>query len=125
MPAQLGHETLRLDDLIGSLSGPEAGAIVIFLGCVRATEDGKPISGIRYEAYEGMAGKVLDEAAREARERFSAQVVVRHRSGLVPVGEPSLVVACSAAHRAEAFAAARSVIERIKRDAPIWKVDFK
>lgn len=125
MTVELVADSLPLGDIHSLLSGPERGAVVIFLGCVRATEEGRPITAIRYEAYEAMARRVLETAAREAGEQHAAEVLVRHRTGRVPVGEPSLVVAAAAAHRAEAFEAACAAVEAIKRDAPIWKVEFR
>lgn len=124
MSVELSHEPLVREDVFRELSGPEAGAIVVFLGCVRATENGRRIAAIRYEAYREMAEKTLGRLERRASERFAARVLVRHRLGEVPVLEPSLIVACAAAHRAQAFEAARWIVERIKKDVPIWKVEF-
>ncbi len=120
----LGTAPLGLDDLLGQV-GPEEGALVVFVGCVRATEAGSEIQGIRYESYSSMAETKLDRIAQDVGARFSARVVIRHRLGKVAVRAASLVVAVFACHRREAFAAARETVERIKRDVPIWKVDFE
>ncbi len=120
----LTQETLTLDDVIENLLDSSRGALVLFAGCVRGEENGQTISAIRYEAYKPMALKLLTEIAEEAEQKFGARVAVSHRFGEVPVEGVSLLVACAAPHRAEAFQAAQWIVERIKQDVPIWKVDF-
>lgn len=104
-------------------SSSTAGAVIVFLGVVRATEDGAPIAAIDYEAFVPMAehqfGRLFDELHR----RWPALESVRlqHRIGTVPPGEPSLWVEVTAPHRGEAFAACQWLIDEMKRVVPIWK----
>lgn len=101
---------------------PSAGAVVVFVGTARDETDGKRVVKLFYEAYATMAEKRLGEICEEARRRHGALLVaLRHRVGEVPVGEASVVIAASAAHRAQAFDACRAVIEEIKVSAPLWK----
>jgi MoaE-MoaD fusion protein len=95
---------------------PGAGAVVIFEGTTRT------VAFLDYEAYESMASERMAQIAAEEAERHSVcAVAVAHRIGRVPLSEPSVVIAVSAPHRGEAFAAARAVIDRVKAEAPIWK----
>lgn len=100
----------------------EDGAVLLFLGTVRATNERKRVLGMRYEAFGAMAERVLREIAGQASKRWSLSgVVVGHRTGELSVGEPSVVVAVASPHRAEAFEAGRWVIDEIKARLPIWK----
>jgi molybdopterin synthase catalytic subunit len=100
----------------------EMGAIITFLGVVRGTEQGQPIDGINYEAFEAMAlhqfGLILDQV--ETRWLIESVRLV-HRVGEVKAGEPSLWVEVVAPHRGEAFAACQFLIDEMKRVVPIWK----
>jgi molybdenum cofactor biosynthesis protein MoaC/molybdopterin converting factor subunit 1 len=114
--ASVTGEPLSIERLSATVGRPGAGAIVVFLGTTR------DVDRLEYEAYREMAEEriaaILDDcAARHGLEAVAAE----HRVGSVPLGEPSVVVAVSAAHRGEAFAAAREAIDRIKAEAPIWK----
>lgn len=101
---------------------PAAGAVVVFLGTAREATRGKAVVRLFYEAYAAMAEKRLAEICEEARVRHGAlRVALRHRIGDCPVGEASVVIAASAAHRPAAFDACRAVIEEIKVSAPLWK----
>lgn len=124
MAALLSRGPLSLDRAYAAVRSPERGAVLLFLGTVRASEAGRPISAIEYEAYEAMALRELEKAAALAAARHGAAVHAVHRLGPVPAGEPSVIVAAAAAHRAEAFAACRDVIEALKAAVPIWKTDF-
>ena len=98
------------------------GATVLFVGTVRDVNDGRPVTGMEYSAYAEMAELELAAIAREARERFGTpNIVIEHRVGTLELGEASVVIACAHAHRAQAFDAARHVIEELKRRVPIWK----
>jgi molybdopterin synthase catalytic subunit len=103
----------RLSRIVGDRG---TGAIVVFQGVTREV----PL--LHYEAYAEMAEQRITQIMRECVARHALRgAAVEHRIGSVPRGEPSVVVAVAAAHRAEAFAAAREAIDRIKADAPIWK----
>jgi molybdopterin synthase catalytic subunit len=98
------------------------GATLLFLGTVRDHNDGRPVAGMRYDSYADMAEKVLGQIADEAALRLGTdRIAVVHRVGDLAIGDVSVAIAASAPHRAEAFDAARYVIEEIKRRLPIWK----
>jgi MoaE-MoaD fusion protein len=112
----LTDEPLSLEALARAVSRPQAGAVVLFEGVTRDVER------LEYEAYETMARERIQVIMDECIARHGLQAAAAaHRTGSVPLGEPSVIVAVSAAHRAEAFAGAREAIDRIKDEAPIWK----
>lgn len=99
-----------------------AGGTCVFVGTVRDRSEGGEVSGLSYEAWEELAMKRLSEVAVEMLGKWEVRkVALLHRTGDLAVGEVSVVVACSAPHRAEAFEACRHGIERLKEDVPIWK----
>jgi molybdopterin synthase catalytic subunit len=109
-------EPLSLQALSEAVGDPGAGAIVIFQGVTREVER------LDYEAYVAMARERIEAIMRECVAAHDLRAAaVEHRVGSVPLGEPSVIVAVSAAHRAEAFAGAREAIDRLKDEAPIWK----
>jgi molybdopterin synthase catalytic subunit len=111
-------EPLDVAALSAAVRDPRAGAVVLFEGVTRDVPE------LDYEAYVEMAGpKLASIAAEEAERHDLCAVAVEHRTGTVPLGEPSVIVAASAVHRGEAFAGARAVIDRVKAEAPIWKVE--
>lgn len=98
------------------------GAVTTFLGLVRAENLGRAVRFLEYEAYEPLALKAFARIADEAAAFWPAATIgVHHRVGRVEVGEASIVIVAASAHRAEACAASRYVIERVKQIAPIWK----
>lgn len=100
----------------------ESGAVVEFLGVVRGTEDGEPISHLDYEAYTPMAERIIGSLVTEAKQRWGLQGVhVRHRTGRVDIGEAAVLIRVESGHRAEAFEACRWLIDAVKHDVPIWK----
>jgi molybdopterin synthase catalytic subunit len=110
----------RLDvaAVAAAVRDPRSGAVVLFEGVTREVDT------LEYEAYAEMAlDKLAAIAAEEAERHGLCAVAVEHRTGDVPLGEPSVIVAASAPHRGEAFAGARAVIDRVKAEAPIWKVE--
>lgn len=105
---------------------PECGAECIFLGRTRA--ESHPTHGslerLTYEAYEPMAKSILTQLARDAVATHGcAAVRIHHAVGEVPLGEASVLIQVAAGHRAEAFAACRMLIDRLKKEAPIWKCE--
>ena len=101
---------------------PRAGAIVVFWGAVRASEEGREILGIEYEAHHAMAEHQMRLVAEGAAEKFEVkEIFLRHRLGFVPVAEPSVVVRVASGHRGAAFAASQWVMDELKRVVPIWK----
>ena len=111
-------EPLDVAALSAAVRDPRAGAVVLFEGVTREVPE------LEYEAYAEMAAeRIARIAAEEAGRHGLCAVAVEHRTGTVPLGEPSVIVAASAPHRGEAFAGARAVIDRVKAEAPIWKVE--
>ena len=101
---------------------PQAGAVVVFWGAVRATEDGREIIGIEYEAHRAMAEHQMRLVAESAAEKFDVrEIFLRHRIGFVPATEPSVVVRVASGHRGAAFAASQWIMDELKRVVPIWK----
>jgi molybdopterin synthase catalytic subunit/molybdopterin converting factor small subunit len=119
----IGPEALSLDDVVGAVAGPGRGGVVTFAGVVR--REGHALSDVvrlEYEAYTEMALEVLTAIADELeRELPGARVAIHHRVGALCVGETAVAIAAAAPHRAEAFAACRAAIDRLKERAPIWK----
>jgi MoaE-MoaD fusion protein len=112
------EQPLDLASLSASVADARAGAIVTFQGVTRE------VSRLDYEAYREMAEQRIAAIARGcARSHELCAIAVEHRIGSVALSEPSVIVAASAAHRDEAFSAAREAIDRIKTEAPIWKVE--
>jgi molybdopterin synthase catalytic subunit len=98
------------------------GALVDFFGVVRGIENEQPIDGIEYQAFVEMAEIELKRIAEIARKDFMlGLVLIHHRIGFVPVGEPSLFVRVSASHRDTAFTGCQYIIEQLKARVPIWK----
>ena len=127
-----------LGELADRLAVPEDGAVVGFLGRTRSTPGtpapgqeaeaarhvGRAVESLEYEAHESMALAVLATIADEVVARFGVdRLAIVHRTGEVPLGEPSIVVAAAARHRDTAFAAARYAIDETKARAPIWKAE--
>jgi molybdopterin converting factor subunit 1 len=127
-----------LGDLEAALALPEDGAVVTFVGRTRVTPGtpapgqeaeaarhaGRRVHALEYEAHETMAIRVLATIADEILERFGVErIAIVHRTGEVPLGEASIVVAAASPHRDAAFAAARYAIDETKARAPIWKAE--
>lgn len=110
-------------DVLGRVGARGHGAVNLFLGVVRDTNDGRPVSGMEYEAYEAMAREQLAAVVAEAEASLEdgGRVAAVHRLGDLGVGETSVAVAVSAPHRASAFEAARKVMDDIKVRLPVWK----
>lgn len=102
-----------------------AGAICTFTGVVRDTSRGRSVTHLEYEAYGEMAEKQMHAIAAEIAERWpEARVAMAHRTGRLEIGEPSVVVSVACPHRAEAIAACKWGIDRLKETVPIWKKEF-
>lgn len=104
------------------VGAPEDGAVALFAGAVRNRNEGRPVGGMEYEGYAEMAREQLAAIVAEAASRAgSDRIAAVHRLGELEVGEVSVAIAVSTPHRAEAFEAARYVIEEIKKRLPVWK----
>jgi MoaE-MoaD fusion protein len=110
---------LDIAAVAAAVRDPRAGAVVTFEGVTREVE------ALDYEAYVDMArAKLVAIGAEEAERHGLAAVALVHRVGRVPLSQPSVIVAAAAGHRGEAFAGARALIDRVKAEAPIWKVEL-
>ena len=112
-------DPLEVATLAAAVRDPAAGAVVLFEGVTRE------VPQLDYEAYVEMAEQKLRAIGEEVAAAYGCSAVaLEHRVGTVPLSEPSVIVAASAPHRAEAFNAARALIDRVKAEAPIWKVEL-
>jgi molybdopterin synthase catalytic subunit/molybdopterin converting factor small subunit len=113
----------RQAELAQMVGRPECGAVVIFYGVVRNNLDKREVLRLEYEAHESMAVKKMAEVADEVRKRFPAvaEMGIWHRTGLLEIGEASLLVALSSPHREEGFEACHWAVDRIKQVVPVWK----
>ena len=124
MRTALVDREIDLDSVIREVQRTTNGATVLFVGTVRDVNDGRPVEGMEYTAYRGMAARELDAIARETAERFATHdVVVEHRLGELALGDVSVAIAVAHAHRGAAYDASRYVIEQLKRRVPIWKLE--
>ncbi len=115
-------EPLDVAEAVAFVGDPAAGGTCVFVGTVRDHSDAGAVTALRYEAWQDLAVRRLEEIAGEILEKWPiCRVALVHRQGRLDVGEVSVVVACSAPHRSEAFEACRHGIERLKEDVPIWK----
>jgi molybdopterin synthase catalytic subunit len=127
MPAPLvalTSEPLDLQALIAAVGGQGHGdgAIATFIGLVRDHNQGRRVSYLEYEAYEPLAVKALQRIIDEARAPWpGARLAVHHRVGRSELSEASIIIVAASPHRADAFAACRYTIERVKQIVPIWK----
>jgi molybdopterin synthase catalytic subunit len=120
---RVSAEPLVVEEALKHVEDPGAGGTCVFVGTVRdASAGGDAVTGLTYEAFEELAVQRLEElAARIIAGWPVRRVALLHRTGHLAVGEASVVVAVSSAHRAEAFEACRFGIEELKHDVPIWK----
>ncbi|MEO8560716.1 MAG: molybdenum cofactor biosynthesis protein MoaE [bacterium] len=108
--------------LVRQVAAPANGAVILFLGAVRQVNDGRAVTGIDYEAYEGMAASELESIVTDGASRFGTDdIAVEHRLGELAVEDISVAIAVGHAHRDAAYALSRWVIEELKRRVPIWK----
>ena len=120
----ISSDALVASEAIAFVQDPRAGGVAAFLGTTRAetNEAGQPLVALDYEAYEEMAGQQLRELAAGVRHRWPViRVAILQRTGRVELAQPSVVIAVSTPHRADAFLACRWVIDELKKDVTIWK----
>jgi molybdopterin synthase catalytic subunit len=121
---QLSADPLDVAGAIAFVTDGRAGAVDVFLGTTRhdTSPTGKPLIALDYEAYAEMAVGQMAELAKRARERWPVlKLAILHRTGNVAVGEPSVLIAISTPHRADAFAACRFLIDTLKAEVTVWK----
>ena len=121
----LVHDAIDIAALMQFVRADEDGGVVTFDGFVRNESHGRTTLYLDYEAYESMALAKMSEIAAQAREKYPVhRVAIAHRVGRLVIGETSVFIAVSAAHRAAAFDACRFVIDTLKRTVPIWKKEY-
>jgi molybdopterin synthase catalytic subunit len=119
---ELAYGPIDIGRAVAAVSAPGRGAVVVFLGTVRDHHAGRSVEKLTYSAYRPMALEGLRRIVSEleaAHQNLRAAIV--HRLGEVPVGEPSVVIAVASPHRAAAYEASRTALERLKAEIPIWK----
>jgi molybdopterin synthase catalytic subunit len=119
-------EPLDARALENAVAHPAAGALATFVGIVRDNTDGEPATHLEYEAYAPLAESEMAKIAEEAEQRWpGVRIAGAHRTGRLEVGEASVVIAVSAAHRADAIEACRYCIDELKDRVPVWKKEFR
>ncbi|MGZ8686796.1 MAG: molybdenum cofactor biosynthesis protein [Gaiellaceae bacterium] len=122
---RLSGEPLSLDEAVREVASADAGAVATFSGTTRAHSRGREVVRLEYEAYEGMAEQELERIGAGLKERYAlVDVAIHHRVGVVGIGETSVVIAVSAAHRDDALAACRDAIDTLKETVPLWKKEI-
>ncbi len=122
---RLTADGIDSDALLADVGDPAAGGTTLFLGTTRNENEGRVVERLEYEAYEAMAVEEMRRIGDDIARRWQIVAVsMVHRVGVVPVGQASVAVAVSAAHREEAFAACRYGIDTLKATVPIWKKEF-
>lgn len=120
----VGSEPLELAALTHAVAshGTGDGAVAAFSGLVRDHNQGRRVRFLEYEAYEPLAVRAMERIVEEARGAWpSARLGLHHRTGRLEIGEASIIIVAASAHRADAFAACRYAIERVKQIVPVWK----
>ncbi|MBD94052.1 MAG: molybdenum cofactor biosynthesis protein MoaE [Acidobacteria bacterium] len=129
-PYAVTTDTLNLEALIHAVAstppdtavGP--GGITSFVGVVRNENAGRRVLRLEYEGYEPLALRAFDRIGTETADHWNVRVALHHRLGTLQIGEASVMIAAASPHRADAFAACRYIIERVKQIVPIWKHEF-
>jgi len=123
-PTALSGEPIDMPGLLSGAHHPGAGAVVLFSGEVRDNNLGREVAYLEYEAYEPLAVSLIAEILATAKQRWSLHTAIaQHRTGRVDIGDTAVVVITASAHRGEAYAANKYIVDRIKHEAPIWKCE--
>lgn len=117
----LTPDPIDVEAVRDAVSDPGFGAVLVFEGTARNHFEGRPVLGLSYEAYPELAVPVLEAIAAEIDERWSARVAIVHRTGDVPLTEPTVVIAVGTPHRAACYEASRYALEALKARLPVWK----
>jgi molybdopterin synthase catalytic subunit len=119
---EIVEQPIDVAAVAAAVADPASGATVTFIGTTRDHHDGRAVTQLEYEAFPEMALAELHKIGATATARWPiAKIAIVHRIGIVPIGDASVVIAVSAAHRAPAFAACHFAIDRLKEIVPIWK----
>lgn len=119
--ARVGAAPLSIDAILDAVRDPRVGGVAVFIGLVRNHDDGRPVATLDYTAHPSAQERLSACLAEVAGEHEVVAVAGAHRVGPLTVGDVAVVVAAGAAHRAEAFACCRDLIDRLKAEVPIWK----
>jgi MoaE-MoaD fusion protein len=118
----LSEEPLDLEAVVAEVADERAGGIATFVGTTRIESRGRTVRHLEYEAYAGMAEKVMADLAGDLLRRYElCKVAIAHRIGHVGIGETSVIIAVSAPHRQDALAACKDAIDTLKQTVPLWK----
>ena len=118
----LSDEPLSLDTIMTEVADDGAGAIATFSGTARNRSRDRNVLYLDYEAYEGMAEEMMEKLAADLKAKYDIKkIAIHHRTGRVGIGEPSVLIAVSGAHRADTLAACKDAIDTLKGDVPLWK----
>lgn len=124
-PARIQDQPLQLEPLLAWHAFPECGGLAMFAGTVRDHHDDKPVVSLSYTAYAPLAEKQIREIEQAVADKHGAPYVrVLHRVGPLAIGEVAIYCVARAPHRAEAFAACKEAVDRVKHEVPIWKEEF-
>jgi molybdopterin synthase catalytic subunit len=119
---RLSGDALSLDAVVDEVRDERAGAIATFVGTTRIESRGRTVHHLEYEAYEGMAEKVMAEIAASLKQHYDlCEVAIHHRVGRVEIGDASVAIAVSAPHRQDALSACKDAIDTLKEQVPLWK----
>lgn len=119
------QDKIPTQQLADRLKAPQDGAVVVFEGIVRNNSGGRRTLYLEYEAYERMAVRAMEEIGAEAKQKFAIEAVgMIHRTGRLEIGETSVAIVVTSAHRHAAFDACHYAIDELKRRAPIWKKEY-
>ena len=122
---RLSEEPVSLDAVVDEVRSDGAGAIATFVGTTRVHSRGRTVERLEYEAYAGMAEKVMADIADELKRRYDlCGIAIHHRTGTVEIGDASVVIAVSAPHRQDALAACKDAIDTLKERVPLWKKEI-
>jgi molybdopterin synthase catalytic subunit len=122
--AFLTEQPIEITPLIAEVQSAARGGLAMFLGVVRNQQDGHEVLRLHYSAYHSMAEAECARIVAEAQAKWDVAVSLAHRLGRLEIGDTAVAVIAAAAHRDEAFAACRYLIEQVKRRVPIWKQEF-
>jgi len=123
---EITNQIIEPTQLLAAVEDDGSGGTVLFLGCVRDHSHGQKVVALEYEAYEPMALRQMENIAAEVSKRWPVRrLAMVHRLGYMKVGEISVAIAVSCAHRAEAFEACRFAIDTLKHTVPIWKKEYR
>jgi molybdopterin synthase catalytic subunit len=119
---RLSDQPLDVAAVVAEVADEQAGGTAVFIGTTRVQSRGRTVQHLEYEAYEGMAEQVMEDLAADLTRTYDlCKVAIAHRVARVGIGETSVVIAVSAPHRADALAACKDAIDRLKETVPLWK----